>query len=185
MDILLSFFWAFIAVVRLRQGLSMREVLPLYLAIQALLVSWSILRRRPPIRKVSFWQEGLAWLSALLPLTIRLGRDYLPYLEPLAIAGVALSILAVNRLGKSFGVAPADRGMVTDGIYRVIRHPMYLGELLAILAASLSQPGFWNGLVLIFALVTTILRIGWEEKVLTGYQEYSQQVRWRLLPGVW
>lgn len=185
MDFLISFFWAILAVVRLRQGIILHELLPLYLAIQAALAAVLIIRRREPSRKVNRFQEGLAWLSAVLPLTIRIGGDYLPVLEPLAILGVAVSILAINRLGNSFGVAPADRGLVKEGIYKVIRHPMYLGEILAILAAAFSKITVWNLIVLIFAFVTTKLRIDWEEAIVEGYGEYKAQVRWRLIPGVW
>lgn len=49
----------------------------------------------------------------------------------LSIAGFALSTLALFDLGKSFGVSPADRGLVRSGVYRYLKHPMYVGYVIS------------------------------------------------------
>ncbi|MEJ5200636.1 MAG: methyltransferase [Anaerolineales bacterium] len=184
--LLLGFFWAMIALVRLGQGIQLRELLPLYLAIQAGLVAILFVKRRKPHRKANRWQEGVAWLSALLPLSLQLrGGQYHPLGEWVAAVGVAISILAVNRLDKSFGVAPADRGLVDQGIYRLVRHPMYLGELLALWGAAFSWLTVWNVLVVVAQMAFTVLRIRWEERLIAGYESYKAQVKWRLLPLIW
>lgn len=181
----LSFIWACLAVVRLRQGIALRDVLPLYLALQAGLVAVNFIKRKSPTRCASRFQEGIAWIGAAIPLFIQIQKGYAPVLEWLAIAGVAISIMAIFRLDRSFGIAPADRGLVSNGIYGFLRHPMYLGELLAIAAAALSSLSVWNMAILFVSIVTTVLRISWEEKIIGGYSAYAQQVRWRLIPGVW
>ncbi len=186
MDFLLGVFWASVALVRLGQGLLLSKVLLVYLAIQAGLVAILFIKRRQPTRRATRWQELVAWASAILPVTIQLdGSGYHPLGEAIAALGVAISVLAVNRLDRAFGVAPADRGLVERGIYRVIRHPMYLGELLALLGAAFSWLTLWNGSIVLAQLGLTVLRIRWEENIVQGYDSYKAKVKWRLLPLVW
>jgi len=103
----------------------------------------------------------------------------------LAFGGVLFSLWGLASLGRSFGIAPADRGLVTGGAYRLVRHPMYAGELLSFVAITLSNPIPWNGILLTAIILIFILRIGWEERILKGYAAYCRRVRWRLLPGIW
>jgi len=186
MNLLLSFFWALVSMVRLWQGLQLQKILLVYLAVQAGIVAVLFIKRREPKRKANRLQEGVAWASALLPLAVHLPESgYKPGGEWLAIIGVAISILAVNRLSVSFGVAPADRGLVTSGIYKLVRHPMYLGELMALLGAVISWISAWNALIVLVQIGLTVLRIRWEENLIDGYAEYRQKVKWRLLPLIW
>ena len=57
--------------------------------------------------------------------------------DGLLALGLACSIYAAASLGSSFGLAAEARGLVTSGAYRLVRHPLYLGELLAGLGALL------------------------------------------------
>ena len=57
--------------------------------------------------------------------------------DGLLAVGLAFSIYAAASLGPCFGVAPEARGLVTTGAYRLVRHPLYLGELVAGLGALL------------------------------------------------
>ena len=88
-------------------------------------------------------------------------------------------------MGKSFGIAPADRGLVRCGPYRYLRHPMYAGELLAVFGASWGCFTLWNLALWSVLLLSVILRIRWEEQAVGGYCGYAHQVRWRIIPGVW
>jgi len=79
--------------------------------------------------------------------------------------------------------------VVSAGVYGFIRHPMYLGGILMFLGAPLllgSGYGLLAGLALTVLLMARI--IGEEAvlaKELTGYREYMQKVRFRLIPLVW
>ena len=84
-----------------------------------------------------------------------------------------------------------ERGhaVCTTGPYRFVRHPGYVGMIIQSLALPLMLGSLW---ALIPAGLTTciiILRTALEDKTLheelTGYAEYAQQTRYRLLPGVW
>jgi protein-S-isoprenylcysteine O-methyltransferase Ste14 len=78
--------------------------------------------------------------------------------------------------------------VTTSGPYRFVRHPGYLGGLLSYLGTPLLLNSLW---AFIPAAGTTVLitRTALEDKMLQaelpGYQEYTGQVRYRLLPGVW
>jgi protein-S-isoprenylcysteine O-methyltransferase Ste14 len=79
--------------------------------------------------------------------------------------------------------------VVSTGVYRFVRHPMYLGALLMFVGTPLLL-GSAIGLVLAAAMtLIVVFRIVGEERVLAdeleGYGEYRQKVRYRLLPFVW
>ena len=68
-------------------------------------------------------------------------------------------------LDRSFSVTPAKRKLVSDGPYRLLRHPMYIGESLSLAGILLGNFSCWNGLVLVLFLLSLIWRI-WQEEVL-------------------
>jgi len=100
--------------------------------------------------------------------------------------GYALTLWSLLALGPCFGIGPADRGLAKTGPYRLVRHPMYLGELLFRAAAAFLAPDWLAALLLVLALLLIqCMRIVREERILGGYTAYQNDVRWRLLPGVW
>ena len=107
----------------------------------------------------------------------------------IAIAAIGLIIVVCGKLslGRSFGLAPANRGVVSTGMYRLMRHPIYLGYLITHVAFVLANPDGWNLLVLAAVDVALMFRAVCEEQTLAGdtaYRAYMQRVRWRIVPGV-
>jgi protein-S-isoprenylcysteine O-methyltransferase Ste14 len=106
-----------------------------------------------------------------------------------AISAIGLLVVVVGKLslGRSFGLAPANRGVVSTGVYRFVRHPIYLGYLVTHLGFVLANPGYWNIVVLVTADLALMLRARCEERTLAAdpaYRDYMGRVRWRVLPGV-
>jgi protein-S-isoprenylcysteine O-methyltransferase Ste14 len=114
-----------------------------------------------------------------------------------ALLGFALSFafivwaMVVNNFYSRVVRIQGDRGqyVVTEGPYRFVRHPSYIGSILSWVCAALAL-GSWLALVSV-ALVaaTVVVRTALEDRTLReelpGYVEYAQRVHYRLLPGVW
>ena len=106
----------------------------------------------------------------------------------LQLLGLAICGLSLAALGRSLGLAPANRGLVTRGPYAVVRHPLYAAYFLIQFGYVLQSMALWNILVMVLACGCNIGRVLTEERLLgtsADYAAYRQRVRWRLLPGVW
>ncbi|HZQ60492.1 MAG TPA: isoprenylcysteine carboxyl methyltransferase [Casimicrobiaceae bacterium] len=105
------------------------------------------------------------------------------------IAAFGLMIVVGGKLslGYSFGLLPANRGIVNRGLYRIVRHPIYLGYLMTHLPFLASNPSPWNIAVLVGGDAALVIRAFYEEHTLSqdpSYRHYREHVRWRLVPGV-
>jgi protein-S-isoprenylcysteine O-methyltransferase Ste14 len=106
----------------------------------------------------------------------------------LQVAGLVVCSAAFISLGRSFGFAPADRGVRRRGPYAVVRHPIYAGYVLLLLGYLLQSLSVRNALVMVFVCACNVGRIRAEEHLLaagTDYVAYQDTVRWRLVPGIW
>ena len=84
-----------------------------------------------------------------------------------------------------------DRGhrVIDTGPYALVRHPGYVAACLLCLGMPLSLGSFWALIPGILSCLLLVLRTIWEDRTLrdelVGYEEYTQRVRYRLVPGVW
>ena len=104
------------------------------------------------------------------------------------LLGLLICVVCFLTLGRSFGFAAADRGLVTRGPYAVIRHPIYASYLLVLSGYLLQSISVWNALVVLLVTSCNVGRALVEDRLLATseqYEAYRSQVRWRLLPGVW
>jgi len=117
------------------------------------------------------------------------GAAIAPESLTIAIAAVGLIIVVLGKLslGRSFGLAPANRGVVSTGMYRFMRHPIYLGYLITHIGFVAANPADWNLIVLFAADLALMFRAVCEERTLAedpAYRDYMQRVRWRVIPGI-
>lgn len=104
-----------------------------------------------------------------------------------SVAANLLGIATLLNLGRSFGILIACREIRTGGLYAIIRHPMYLSDILLRIGFVLGHrtPGAMALMLLSVGLY--VWRAYLEEQFLLGqpgYRAYMQKVRYRLLPGV-
>jgi protein-S-isoprenylcysteine O-methyltransferase Ste14 len=101
--------------------------------------------------------------------------------------GVVLTQVARVYMGRSFGILPANRGIVSKGPFRSVRHPIYFGWLILSLGYAMSFASERNILLIAMTLPFMVWRIGQEEVHLSAdpeYLRYMKRVRYRLWPGV-
>lgn len=79
--------------------------------------------------------------------------------------------------------------VIDTGLYGIVRHPMYLATFLMFLPLPLILGSLWGLIPFALYPVIIVIRILNEEKVLTerlsGYAQYRQRVKYRLLPYLW
>ena len=107
--------------------------------------------------------------------------------EFLEVIGSVLVLSAFLSLNRSFGLGPENRGIKTAGAYKVLRHPMYSGYMLAEVGFLLDNFSPYNFLILAVSILFLLLRLRAEERLLLkdpSYKKYARTVRWRLVPFI-
>jgi len=160
-----------------------------------LIAGLTLLRARPLAQAAGLQPR----LSALLGCYLVYGLVFLP---PNAQLGVGLHVLSAAlllisknlavfillSLGRSFSIMAESRRLVTDGPYAIIRHPLYLAELIAILGAFIQFASPWAALIVLVQVGFQVQRMRNEESVLSltfpDYAAYKERTA-RLIPGLW
>ena len=158
------------------------------------LIVWAYLRRGPAQSTTRSWTARVAApVATFLPFTLPfLARGSAPHGvillgDALLVAGLAWSVWSVRSLDRNLSVIAQAREVVETGPYAWVRHPLYLGELVAMLGLALTLGGVlplvaWGLLVALQAF-----RAVHEEallvRVLAPYAEYQQRTA-RIVPGL-
>jgi len=160
------------------------------------------------IQSAKAWDKVLAPLMALsvsFPLVIVAGLDHRRGWSPefplwLIVLGFILIALGYafaawafveNRFFSSTVRIQTDRGHVVcdSGPYRIVRHPGYAGSILPLLGIVLALGSVWTLIPAMVALIITVIRTALEDRTLqeelSGYRDYAQRVRYRLIPGMY
>ena len=163
----------------------------LLLVSELLVVVLTVMRRSAAAVDRSITARVLTTLSMLGPPLLQ--PAHVAPLAPgtltvaMSAAGLAVVIAGKITLGRSFGLMPANRGVVSTGVYRLVRHPIYLGYLVTHVAFLAANPSRWNVLALAIADAALLARAVCEEATLARdeqYRQYQQATRWRVCPGV-
>jgi protein-S-isoprenylcysteine O-methyltransferase Ste14 len=99
----------------------------------------------------------------------------------IATAGLAYSVWGLAYLRRSFSIIPEARRLVTGGPYSLSRHPVYLGEIVTAIGISIATAGWLGGLAIVYFVTCELLRIRFEERVLSQafpdeYPVYARRV---------
>jgi protein-S-isoprenylcysteine O-methyltransferase Ste14 len=142
---------------------------------------------------LSFLQPAVAGLDV-----VRFHWSSMPFwtvypgvlLLPMAMALITW-VLVVNPHAESTVRIQSERGhvVVTSGPYRFVRHPMYVGAILLYSASALVLGSMWAlaiaALIAALLICRAALEDGTLRRELPGYQEYTAQTQYRLIPGLW
>jgi protein-S-isoprenylcysteine O-methyltransferase Ste14 len=110
-----------------------------------------------------------------------------------ALVAVGLLIAMITTIQNGYAAAnikvESAQTVVSTGVYSVVRHPMYFGNVVLMIGIPLALGSYWGLLATVLAVPILALRIDDEEKMLRqeldGYDEYTKKVHYRLVPGVW
>lgn len=133
------------------------------------------------------------WLGMIICniIAVKMVNETLPLVciqSAIYITGIITTLISVASLGQSFSVTPMISTIKTSAIYKLVRHPMYLGETLMLIACGFASESLIIISVIIVYLYITVLRILEEEKVLRhedAYIKYCHETKWRLIPYIW
>lgn len=114
------------------------------------------------------------------------------------LIGSALIVVGIGAIGLVFAQnnhasvtiqVEAEQKLVSTGLYGMVRHPMYTCNMFFMIGIPLALGSYWGLIFAIPCLLIFTVRIRDEEKLLqnelSGYREYMQEVRYRLVPHVW
>jgi protein-S-isoprenylcysteine O-methyltransferase Ste14 len=106
----------------------------------------------------------------------------------LILGGTLFALYSVAYLGRSISIMAEARRLVTDGPYARIRHPLYLGEAVALVGLMMEYFSLWAVILFALQFIYQIQRMKNEEKVLAGifpaYDDYKSRTK-RLVPGLY
>jgi protein-S-isoprenylcysteine O-methyltransferase Ste14 len=150
------------------------------------------------LRSVYVWTASLLLVGVCL-LWVPIGGDVYHTTGWRAVLHACVQLIGLSLIASSVrsidalelaGIRqrPSSEALQSVGPYRLVRHPLYLGWILAVFGAA-----HMTGDRLVFAAVTTayiLVAIPWEERALASlfggeYQIYARRVRWRLIPYIY
>ncbi len=154
------------------------------------------------------WDKVLAPLMAIsfsFPLVIVAGLDHRYGWTPLFSTWINILGLVIISLGYAFAVwalienrffsstvyIQTERGhsVCDSGPYRIVRHPGYAGNILALTGIIMALNSIWTLIPAVAALVIAVIRTELEDRTLQeelpGYRDYARRVRYRLFPEIY
>jgi len=163
----------------------------LFILVESILVVIFLFRKKPTdiSVKIPDWVAALAGTFAPLLFIPENSGLFLPSANTLLVTGTIIVFLAYLSLNTSLGIVPADRGVKITGLYRIVRHPMYLGYIVLDTGYLLLNASPYNLLIFIIIICAIIWRIRAEEAFLehanADYSKLKKQTPFALIPFVY
>ncbi|OBK19255.1 methyltransferase family protein [Mycobacterium asiaticum] len=111
--------------------------------------------------------------------------------DVMVAVGLSIGMLTIlqNNYAAATVTVEAGQHVVSTGLYGHLRHPMYFGNMILMLGIPLALGSYWGLVLFVPSLLVLVFRIRDEERALVeglnGYRDYTQRVRYRLVPHVW
>lgn len=187
-----------------------------FISLVMFILNYTVLRidpellkeRSKPQQDVKKWDKKILGISFLLTIImyVTAGLDSGRYQwspdfpVSLILSGILLTItgqllfLIAQKQNKFFSSTvriQADRNhtVYDKGLYKIVRHPAYLGSIIQSLGFPLLFGSLWSILPVSLLIIVFILRTHLEDRTLKtelkGYPEYSERIRYRIIPFVW
>ncbi len=166
-----------------------------------------IAERGKPKQGVKKWDKIITAIIMLFGLSmlviIGLDKRFIwSRIFPLSLQIIGLFLIADRQLLFSWAMASnpffstyvriqEDRGHIVaqQGPYYFVRHPGYVGYIVFTLASPLALSSLWGFIPAGIVSALMVVRTHFEDTTLlvelVGYQEYAQEVKYRLIPGIW
>ncbi|WP_407686212.1 methyltransferase family protein [Mycobacterium sp. HUMS_1102779] len=123
------------------------------------------------------WSGVPGWLCVLGDVLVAAGLT------------VAMLVIVENSYAAATVTVEAGQRLASAGLYKFVRHPMYVGNVIMMVGMPLALGSYWGLAFVIPGIAALVFRILDEEELLSqelaGYSEYRERVRYRLLPHVW
>jgi protein-S-isoprenylcysteine O-methyltransferase Ste14 len=126
----------------------------------------------------------------------RFGWSSIPFMVEmiaLVLTNIGMIIMDIAMLQNAFASKLLDinkgQELVDTGLYARVRHPLYSGSGLMILALPVALGSWWGVIPAVIGFLSLVLRIKFEEEMLIkgmdGYPDYQTRVKYKLIPGIY
>jgi protein-S-isoprenylcysteine O-methyltransferase Ste14 len=153
--------------------------------------------KEPTQKTILAWTTIVAILMLLFPaFDHRFGWSHIPpsaviLADAAVVVGFAIVFLTfkANSYASAIIEVKPEQEVASDGPYAIVRHPMYAGATLVVLATPIALGSAWAIIPALAIVAGIVWRLLDEERLLSqnlsGYAEYCERTRYRLAPGVW
>lgn len=185
----MSLLWSWFAFRHVNAFLSTNQIYYLVVCFSEALGAIFFLLRQLPLTVSPFAFDwilaiGGTFISFLL---IPMDQGLVPLARHGVTIGTGISVLGLISLNRSFSLVPAHRTIKTNGMYRLVRHPLYFSYLLTLSCYVLANTGAQNIIVFTLTVFCMGVRMFREERHLAAsqeYRDYMRKVRHRIIPFV-
>jgi protein-S-isoprenylcysteine O-methyltransferase Ste14 len=190
-NIFLGLFFIFFVIIYTRKLISTGSPSSaLYIVLNGIFFIFAFTRRSAKEVDVRFISWLLSFGGALLPLMALPSSPARGFVLGyfLQSFGIVLSIIGIISLNKSFGLVAANRGIITSGLFKFVRHPLYISYEISIIGFFINNFSYYNLFLLTIHFLCQIQRIKYEETILSNDQEYviyMTHTKYRLIPYVY
>jgi len=158
-----------------------------------LLVFFLLTRKPASARSGGFIPTVAAYVGSFMSFLFVFAGDsevpegFASFAVGLMVLGMAFTVWSLVTLGKSFGVEPQVRTLVQHGPYRLIRNPLYVGEMVTLIGAVCFSPTLLKTAILVALAAVQAYRAKQEELLLEDnlpeYAAYKLRTK-RFVPGL-